>query len=158
MFLLSHHLFFHHILEYLWQNWELPLPIHQPSIYGPTAHDTRCPTNVLEQISLAGVYCISIMVCAHTHRVVYLLLWVFHVLMYCKLIRAHQPNWLTSIVSLLSIAHHPVMFVRNPNFRLPLARYHPSYLNDAYPSAQSGQKKRASISNCYINNSIILGD
>lgn len=142
MFLLSHHLFFRHIREYLWQNWESRLLTHQPSICGLTAHEPQCPTNALKQISLADVLHFNN---GFVRIEWYLLLWVFHVPMCCKLILAHRLSWLPSTELLVWVAHRPVMFVHNPNFRLPLVRYHPSYLNDAYPSAQSDQENETQI-------------
>lgn len=42
--LLSHHLFSHRILIYLWHSRASRRPAHQPSICDPIKHDTPCPT------------------------------------------------------------------------------------------------------------------
>lgn len=44
MFLLSHHLFFHHIPKCLWHIRASLLPIRQQSTCGLTKHGTLCPT------------------------------------------------------------------------------------------------------------------
>lgn len=44
MYLLSHHLFSHRILIYLWHSRASLQPVGQPSICDPIKHDTPCPT------------------------------------------------------------------------------------------------------------------